>query len=143
MEPVNELDIDGYRWEMQDVEARNRIAKLETKTNVKITNIINEEILLMNVIEINGEKLLQVKVRNYAWKGEDGELIASFRNDFGLKNYKRFFSNITSASGRNLGFVFIDPIGEVRFYPCFERDKWSSFINWYIFGETLLRVNDW
>ena len=29
MEVVNTLDIDGTQWEMQDVEARNRIAELE------------------------------------------------------------------------------------------------------------------
>ena len=35
MEVVNTLDIDGTQWEIQDVEARNRIAELEDKLNIK------------------------------------------------------------------------------------------------------------
>lgn len=33
MEVTNILDIDGYQWELQDVEARGRVASLEEKTS--------------------------------------------------------------------------------------------------------------
>lgn len=38
MEVVNTLDIDGTQWELQDVEARNKIANLETEVNTNIPN---------------------------------------------------------------------------------------------------------
>lgn len=36
MEIVNTLDIDGSQWELQDVEARNKIAKIEEEVNINI-----------------------------------------------------------------------------------------------------------
>lgn len=36
MEVVNTLDIDGTQWEIQDVEARNKIAKIEEEVNINI-----------------------------------------------------------------------------------------------------------
>lgn len=36
MEVVNTLDIDGTQWEMQDAEARKKIAHLEEEVNVNI-----------------------------------------------------------------------------------------------------------
>ena len=46
MEIVNTLDIDGTQWEMQDAEARNRIAELEKlvnklKTDTEVTELNN------------------------------------------------------------------------------------------------------
>ena len=38
MEIVHTLDIDGSQWVLQDVEARNRIATLETEVNTNIPN---------------------------------------------------------------------------------------------------------
>ena len=38
MEVVNTLDIDGTQWELQDAEARNKIATLETEVNTNIPN---------------------------------------------------------------------------------------------------------
>lgn len=39
MEPVNELDIDGYRWEIKDAQARQDIAFLRTDSAEKIEEI--------------------------------------------------------------------------------------------------------
>lgn len=39
MEPVNELDIDGYRWEIKDLQARQGIASLRTDSDKKIEEI--------------------------------------------------------------------------------------------------------
>lgn len=39
MEPVNELDIDGYRWEIKDTQARQGIASLRTDSDKKIEEI--------------------------------------------------------------------------------------------------------
>lgn len=36
MEVVNTLDIDGTQWEVQDVEARKKIAHLEQEVNINI-----------------------------------------------------------------------------------------------------------
>lgn len=41
MEKVNTLDIDGTQWEMQDTEARNRIAELEKSLITQPLNDIN------------------------------------------------------------------------------------------------------
>lgn len=41
MEKVNTLDIDGTQWEMQDTEARNRIAELEKSLIPQSLNDIN------------------------------------------------------------------------------------------------------
>lgn len=55
MEIVNTLDIDGTQWELQDVEARNRIAALEESNTTNKTNIQNLQNEKLNIIaeEIN------------------------------------------------------------------------------------------
>lgn len=35
MEPVNELDIDGFRWEIKDTQARQDISKIKSDNEVK------------------------------------------------------------------------------------------------------------
>ena len=50
METVNELDIDGYRWEMTDLQARQDIADLRTSSDKKIEELNNNLNLLKNVI---------------------------------------------------------------------------------------------
>ena len=44
MEPVNELDIDGYRWEIKDIQAREDILKL--KSNTEVINIGQIDLVL-------------------------------------------------------------------------------------------------
>lgn len=44
MEPVNELDIDGYRWEIKDIQAREDISKL--KSDNRIINIGQIDLIL-------------------------------------------------------------------------------------------------
>lgn len=77
MEQVNELDIDGYRWEIKDTQARQDIAKLKvnneysfeegrelilsqgyTADYAKISNINRQGILLtafIRIINLRGE----------------------------------------------------------------------------------------
>lgn len=50
MEPVNELDIDGYRWEIKDTQARQDIAKLKVDSDKKIEELNANLDLLKNEI---------------------------------------------------------------------------------------------
>lgn len=50
MEVANILDIDGSQWEIQDVEARNKIATLEEDNTTNKTNIQNLQNSKMNII---------------------------------------------------------------------------------------------
>lgn len=50
MEPVNELDIDGYRWEIKDTQARQDITDLRTSSDGKIEELSNNLNLLKNAI---------------------------------------------------------------------------------------------
>ncbi len=45
MEIVHTLDIDGSQWEMQDLEARNKIAVLEEKTSANFDYSLNEKVI--------------------------------------------------------------------------------------------------
>ena len=44
MEPVNELDIDGYRWEIKDIQARQDISQI--KSDTKVINIGQIDLVL-------------------------------------------------------------------------------------------------
>lgn len=67
------VDIKGVQWELKDGVARNKIAELETKTTIKITNKINKEKIIMNLIEINDEKFLQLHINGADWSGVIGD----------------------------------------------------------------------
>ena len=119
MEVVNTLDIDGTQWELRDEEARNRIANLEIKTTVKITKKIDEEKIKMNLIEINGEKFIQLHIDGLRWSGIIGETIATFIQDFGLSKVIRCLLGIDleDNTGRYIAGLDIQQDGQIKIYP--------------------------
>lgn len=88
MEPVNELDIDGYRWEIRDIQARQDIGKLKVNGEysfeqgreiilsqgyaadyAQITNINRQGILLtafIRIINLRGEGMNSNNLLSFA-----------------------------------------------------------------------------
>lgn len=113
------VDIKGVQWELKDEMARNKIIELETKTTIKITNKINKPNIVMNLIEINGEKFLQLHFQSLYWSGEIGETVATFNNDFGLKGVIRCMVGMDFAdrTGRDTLLFDIQSDGHIKAYP--------------------------
>ena len=62
MEVVNTLDIDGTQWEIQDAEARNKIAELENTLQTK-SNEIKAEIIGIGIRDFRtGTSYFQIPV---------------------------------------------------------------------------------
>lgn len=81
MEPVNELDIDGYKWEIKDAQARRDIAVLRTSSDEKIKNL-NDKLdgkadknAALNSLEIKND---YATVQVIPW--EDGAHYRSFED---------------------------------------------------------------
>ena len=142
MEVVNTLDIDGIQWKLQDEEARNKIATLEMKTTVKVTNKIKNKNIIMNLIEINNEKFLQLHIEALYWSGAISEIIATFINDFGLTVILRCMVEIdfNDGSGRNALSLDIGYDGNIRAYPMVEDKIIGMYKAAYINGDAFIRV---
>ena len=142
MEVVNTLDIDGTQWELQDVEARNKIVTLETKTTIKVTKKIDEEKLKMNLVEINDEKFIQLHFSGILWNGVIGSTIASFNNDFGLKSVIRCMVGIdfTGGSGRDSLSFDIEPSGAIKAYPQTPNQMAGTYKAGDVYGDAFIRV---
>ena len=136
------VNIKGVQWDLKDEVARNKIAELETKTNIKVTNKINDPKFIMNLVEINNEKFLQLHFNGILWSGEIAAIIASFKNDFGLKNVIRCLVEMDLASGtgrETIGFD-IEPTGFIKAYPQAPNQIVGMYKAGYVHGDAFIRV---
>lgn len=136
------VDIKGVQWELKDEVARNKIIELETKTTIKITNKVNEEKFVMNLIEINGEKFLQLHFSGLYWSGEIAETVATFNNDFGLVGVVRCMVGMDFADGTGrdtLGFD-IESAGYIKAYPQTENQVTGMYKAGRVYGDPFIRV---
>ena len=136
------VDIKGVQWELKDEVARNKITELETKTTVKITNKINTEKFIMNLVEINNEKFLQLHLEGLYWSGEIAEIIATFNNDFGLSGVIRCMVGMDFADspGRDTLALDIEYTGNIRAYPQTENQIIGMYKAGRVYGDAFIKV---
>ena len=142
MADVKIIDIDNEQWNIKDQEARNRIATLEEKATVKVTKKIDNEKIKMNLIEINGEKFIQLHFNGILWDGVIASVIGTFNNDFGLKSVVRCLVGLdfTDGSGRDtLGFD-IEPGGAIKAYPQTPNQIAGTYKAGHVYGDAFIRV---
>lgn len=142
MEVVNTLDIDGTQWEIQDTEARNKIATIEEKTTIKITKKVDDATVKMNLVEINGEKFIQVHISRYYWSGYIGETIANFTNDFNLTEIIRGTVDLdfSDRTGRCSADIDINTDGTITVYPQFIDKFEGSYKEGYLYGDAFIKI---
>lgn len=142
MQDVKIIDIDNEQWNIKDQEARNRIAALETKTTIKVTKKIDEEKLKMNLVEINGEKFIQLHFEGFDWSGNIGEIIASFNQDFGLTNVIRCVTGMdfVDGTGRAVANIDINPTGSLKIWPQIQGQVVGTFKACKLYGDSFIRV---
>ena len=142
MADVKIVDIDNVQWNMKDQEARNKIIELETKTTVKVINKVSKIDFIMNLIEINDEKFLQLHFSGLYWTGEIGEAVATFNNDFGLVGVVRCMvgMDFIDGSGRDTLGLDIEHTGNVKAYPQTENQLVGMYKAARIYGDAFIRV---
>ena len=142
MAEVAKIDIDGIQWDIKDQNARDRIATLEEKTTVKITKKIDTEAIVMNLIEINGEKFIQLHIQKAIWDGVIGKSIAQFTNDFGISHIIRAIAALDpiDSSGRVTGGLDIRSDGNIRIYPHTESQWSGTYKECKVFCDAFIKV---
>ena len=142
MADVKIVDIDGSQWNMKDQETRDRIATLETKTTIKVTKKINEEKLKMNLVEINGEKFIQLHFNGISWDGTIAGVIGNFNNDFGLESIVRCLveMDFADSSGRDTLEFDIEPSGAIRAYPQTPNQVVGTYKAGNVYGDAFIRM---
>lgn len=136
------VDIKGVQWELKDEVARNRITELEQKKNIKITSKIDTEQIKMNLIEIDNEKFIQIHFNFLHWSGTIGEIIASFKNDFGFGGVIRFITSLDldDYSGRIPVMIDVLNGGQIRAFPLVESVFSGQYKPGSIIGDAFLRI---
>ena len=142
MEVVNILDIDGTQWEIQDVVARNKIATIEEKTTIKITKKVDEATVKMNLVEINGEKFIQLHLSGYYHSGILGETIANFTNDFNLTEIVRCIVDLdfSDKTGRCSADIDFNINGTITVYPQLINIFEGSYKEGYLYGDAFIKI---
>ena len=114
MEVVNTLDIDGTQWEIQDVEARNRIAELE------------KSLVTQSLGDIN------IKLK-------PGYTAVDTNMTFHYKSGKIHFMivKLSSISGPNVGTTISTEIGSINIFP----KKRTSFILYDYINSAVIRCS--
>ena len=144
MADVKIVDIDGSQWAMKDQDARDRITELETKTTIKVTNKISKANFIMNLIEINDEKFLQLHFDGLYWSGEIAESVATFNNDFGLVGVVRCMvgMDFKDGTGRDTLALDVEYTGNVRAYPQTTNQITGMYKAGRAFGDAFIRVKN-
>ena len=142
MADVKIVDIDNVQWNIKDQEARNRIAELEEKTNVKITKKIDKETIKMDLVEINGEKFINLRIWGYIWSGEIGEIIANFTQDIGLEDTTGclMLASKLDKTGRVIIHIDITTIGTLKIFPCLPDVYSGTYSESYIYGNAFIKL---
>ena len=142
MQDVKIIDIDNEQWNMKDQEARNKIANLETKTTVKITEKVNKTNFKMNLVEINGEKFLQLHFTGLDWSGNIGETLATFESDFGINIVVRCLVSMdfTDGTGRGIANLDILEYGEIKIAPSPSNQTTGFYRPCKIYGDAFIKV---
>ena len=142
MADVKIVDIDGSQWNMKDQVARDRIAALEGKTTVKITKIIDKGTIKMDLVEIENEKFINLRVWNYLWSGKVGEIIANFTQDFGLKDTTGCLMLASKAdkTGRVVVHFDITTDGTLEIYPAIADLYSGNYSESYIYGNAFIKI---
>ena len=143
MADVTKIDIDGVQWDIKDQNARNRIAALEEKVIVKVIKKIDEINIKMNLVEINGEKFIQLYISELPWDGISGSIVAQFTNDFGLtRTIRGSVVTYDSVLRERLACgVDIRSDGIIRLQPCIKIDSTEKYENSKIFGDIFVKIN--
>ena len=136
------VNIKGVQWDLKDEVARNKIAELETKTTVKITNKVNKPEFIMNLVEINNEKFLQLHFDGLFWSGEIAGTVVTFNNDFGLPRILRCMVGMDFAdgSGRDTLAFDIEQTGLIRAYPQTVNQTTGMYKAGKAYGDAFIRI---
>lgn len=142
MADVKIVDIDGSQWSMKDQVARDRIAALEAKSTVKVTKKIDEETIKMDLVEINGEKFINLRIWAYIWSGKIGEVIANFTQDIGLKDTTGclMLASKTDRTGRVPVHIDITTGGNLEIFPCTEDLYSGTYSESFIYGNAFIKM---
>ena len=142
MEVANTLDIDGTQWEIQDVEARKKIAELEQKPIIKTKNKIDNPNIKMNLVEIGNEQFIHLHIQKLYWTGEISEVVANFINDFGLRDVVRCLMGIdfSDGSGRDTAGLDVAYDGTIRVYPHTPDKMTGMYKAANIYGDAFIKI---
>ena len=142
MADVKTVDIDGSQWSMKDQEARNRITALEGKTTVKVTKKIDKETIKMDLVEIDGEKFINLRIWSYLWSGKVGEIIANFTQDIGLKDTTGclMLASKVDKTGRIAIHIDITTNGNLQIFPCLADVYSGTYSQSYIYGNAFIKI---
>lgn len=142
MADVKIVDIDNVQWNMKDQEARNRIAELEQKPIIKVTNKINKQDIKMDLIEIDNEKFINLRIWGYKWSGKIEERIASFTQDMGLTETTGclMLGSRVDRTGRIVIHIDITTYGDLLIFPCTENKYIGNYSECNIYGNAFIKI---
>ena len=142
MADVTKIDIDGIQWDIKDQVARDKITVLEKKTTVKVTKIIDKETIKMDLVEIENEKFINLRVWNYLWSGKVGEVIANFTQDFGLKDTTGclMLASKLDKTGRVVVHFDITTAGTLEIFPALPDVYSGNYSESYIYGDAFIKI---
>ena len=142
MADVKTVDIDGSQWDIKDQNARDRIAKLEEKKHIKITQLINEVFIKLDLVEIDNEKFLRIRIWSYVWSGKIGEVIANFTQDIGLENTTGCLmdADLDDKTGRLVVHLDIEKEGNIKIFPCITNIYSGNYKKCKIYGNAFIKI---
>ena len=136
------IDIQGVQWELKDQNARDRIAEMEQKKHIKITQLIDKGVIKLDLVEIDGEKFINLRIWSYVWSGKIGEVIANFTQDIGLRETTGclMLASKQDRTGRVVVHIDITTSGNLEIYPALEDVYSGNYSASNIYGNAFFKI---
>ena len=143
MEVVNTLDIDGTQWVLQDAEARNKIAELETKTTINEKILIQKGNSYVSLVTINDKKFIHLRFKGDVIVSEIGQKIFNTGIIEGLTGTISVIADLTriNREGRYPAVVDITINGDVEVYPILPNQIAGNIDSCHLYGDCFTMIS--
>lgn len=143
MDRVSQIDIQGFKWQMEDENARERINKLETETAVKRTELWRLENSYIEMVEYDGLVFYNGSFKDNIKASSIGEKILTITPGKQKNEIVQVFlaGDIADFTGRISVVLNINKNGNVNAYPITENVYSGKYKEYILFGNFFQLVN--
>ena len=143
MADVKTIDIDGIQWNLKDQEARNEVAKIETKTTINEKILAQKGSSYVSLVTINDKKFVHLRFRGNIIVSSIGQNILNAGVIEGLTDTISVIADLTrnDRGGRYPAVVDLTTTGDVNVFPILPNQIDGNINNCQLYGDCFTMIS--
>ena len=143
MADVKTIDIDGIQWNLKDQEARNEVAKIETKTTINEKILAQKGSSYVSLVTINDKKFVHLRFRGNIIVSSIGQNILNAGVIEGLTDTISVIADLTrnDRGGRYPAVVDLTTTRDVNVFPILPNQIDGNINNCQLYGDCFTMIS--